>query len=93
MFEYNYDEGAQFFPNSPYPVAPMDTMRFGNAKRFGYYIPYELMDSLSIGDKVWVYDSGITPFLCRVTEVSRNGQTAIYEVVHDDDGNEIKYHE
>jgi len=62
-----------------YPVAWLDTTRFGNASRFTARVPFELR--LAAGGLVWVADDSVDPYLCRVVEVFDGGRSARYEVV------------
>jgi hypothetical protein len=64
-----------------YPTAWLDTTRFGNATRFTYRIPFELRGHLEVGDRVWVADDSVDPFLCRITQLLDGGRSARYEVV------------
>lgn len=64
-----------------YPTAWLDTTWFGNATRFTHRIPFELRGCIQVGDRVWVADDSVDPFLCRITELLDNGRSARYEVV------------
>jgi len=64
-----------------YPIAWLDTTRFGNANRFTYRVPFDLRGKLAVGDLVWVADDSVDPYLCRIIELLDNERSARYEVV------------
>jgi len=62
-----------------YPTIMLDGTQFGSSPIFMSQLPYDWWGKIKVNDIVWIADDDIKPFLCQVTEVLTDGESACFE--------------